>query len=57
MQDDKQANPEFVFRQNGLFTLPSGRTVDQHIQHKDKKGNKQKREENIADDGLFVEGG
>jgi hypothetical protein len=33
------------------------RTIDQHVQHKNKKGDKKKREENTADNNLLVEGG
>jgi len=50
-------NLGFVSRETGLFISLLGRTVDQYVQHKNKKGNKQKREENTADDGLLVEGG
>jgi hypothetical protein len=33
------------------------RTIDQHVQHKNKKGDKKKREENTANKRLLVEGG
>ena len=33
------------------------RTIDQHVQHKNKKGDKKKKEENTADNNLLVQGG